>query len=410
MPGKYGNPMVNSETLFASQPHVVDFSNTEIAFAHKSDKELKRTSWLFQMMSKPWLVRAGESVGLWLNSSHIHIFNPLIRATIFKQFCGGISLEDSKDAIDHLRQQGTMTVLDYGAEGKAKEDDFDQALQENLRAIKFAAGYPGVPVVSSKVTALASNGVLERVQTGKPLSREDQEAFERIKGRLDTLCHAAWSNGVAVFIDAEETWMQDTIDRLVKMMMERYNKERVVVYHTYQMYRMDKLKSLKADHQEAQQKGYLLGAKMVRGAYMEKERARASDQGYPSPIHETIEATHRDFNAAIAYCVHHYEQIASCNASHNLESNLLQAEMIVARGLPKGHAHLNFCQLMGMSDYITFNLARAGFNVAKYVPYGPVKEVVPYLIRRARENTAVTGEMSRELHLITAEMKRREMK
>jgi proline dehydrogenase len=300
-----------------------------------------------------------------------------------------------------------MSVLDFGAEGNVRDEDFDRTLQENLRAISYASTNPGVPVISSKITALASEEILEGYQAGKLTSQTDQDAYARVEARVDKLCHAAWQNGVAVFIDAEETWMQDTIDHLVKVMMERYNKEKIVVYHTYQLYRKDKLASLKADHQEALAKGYILGAKLVRGAYMEKERERARVKGYPSPIQDTKADTDRDYNDAVRYCVDHYETIALCNASHNQESNFIQAEMIAARGLPRNHSHLNFCQLLGMSDHITFNLAKAGFNVAKYVPYGPVKVVLPYLIRRARENSAVSGEMSRELSLIVSEMKRR---
>jgi proline dehydrogenase len=407
MPGQYGKCMVSSDTQVKSQ--VVDFTNTEIAFADKTNGELRRTSWLFRLMNKAWIVSTGGSFGLWLHSNKINIFNPLVRMTIFKQFCGGISLADSTEAIQHLMAQKTLTVLDFGAEGRSREEDFDRTLEENLKAIQYASTNDGVPVISSKITALASEDILEKFQTGKIQSEADVEVFSRVQTRIDRLCSAAWKNGVAVFIDAEETWIQDTIDHLVKIMMERYNKEKAVVYHTYQLYRKDKLDSLKADHKDALEKGYILGAKLVRGAYMEKERARAKANNYPSPIQETKEDTDRDYNAAVHYCVEHYLQIASCNASHNQESNLIQAELIAARGLPRNHSHLNFCQLLGMSDHITFNLAKAGYNVAKYVPYGPVKDVLPYLIRRARENSAVTGEMSRELSLIVAEMKRRGM-
>lgn len=399
--------MVSSDTQAKPQHPVVDFSNTEIAFAHKTNGELRRTSWLFRLMNKAWLVSTGGSFGLWLNSSGITLFNPIVRATIFRQFCGGISLEDSTAAIQHLQDLHTMSVLDYGAEAKTREEDFDRTLEENLRAIRYASTNPGVPVISSKLTALANKDLFERVQSGPLQSEADLEAFNRAQVRVDRLCHAAQENGVAVFIDAEETWMQDTIDMLVKIMMERYNKEKVVVYHTYQLYRKDKLASLKADYEEARAKGYILGAKLVRGAYMEKERERARVRNYPSPIQETKADTDRDYDEAVRFCVQHYETIALCNASHNEKSNRLQAELIVARGLPRDHRHLNFCQLLGMSDHITFNLAKGGFNVAKYVPYGPVKEVLPYLIRRARENSAVTGEMSRELSLIVSEMKRR---
>lgn len=402
--------MASSETDSPPQPRFVDFSDTQIAFAHKSDRELRQTSWLFKFMNQPLFVKAGSAIGLWLNDTGINIFNPLIRITFFKQFCGGTSLEDCKDAIDHLRENNTLAVLDYGAEGKTTEEDFDKTLSENIKAIQFASGNPGVPVISSKVTALASNELLEKYQSGHPLSASEIIAFEKVIHRLDKMCAAANNGKVALFIDAEETWIQDTIDELVKKMMEKYNRESAIVYHTYQMYRKDKLEDLKNDHVEAKAKGYILGAKVVRGAYMEKERKRAEEKGYPSPIHDTKEDTDKDFNAAIKYCVDHYLEIASCNASHNLLSNKLQAELITGRGLPKRHSHLSFCQLYGMSDNITFNLAASGYNVAKYVPYGPVKEVIPYLIRRARENSAVTGEMSRELSLIMQEMRRRKMK
>lgn len=402
--------MASSETERETQQPVVDFSDTKIAFGHKDNKELKRTALLFRFMNKPWLVQTGSSIGLWLNKTGIKIFNPIIKQTIFKQFCGGTSLSECQEAIDHLRENNTLTILDYGAEGKTKEEEFDHTLEENIKAIQFAATNPGVPVISTKVTALASNELLEKYQAGQRFDGPEIIAFEKVRDRLDRLCRAAKDNGVAVFIDAEETWIQDTIDQLVKSMMEKYNHQKVVVYHTYQMYRKDKLQDLIDDHQEAMSKGFLLGAKIVRGAYMEKERKRAEEKGYPSPIQNSKEDTDRDFNEAIKYCVQHYKEIASCNASHNVKSNQFQAELIARDDLPRDHAHLNFCQLYGMSDNITFNLAAGGYNVAKYVPYGPVKEVVPYLIRRARENTAVTGEMSRELSFIVKEMKRRGMK
>ena len=402
--------MASSNTESIRQPLVVDFNNTEIAFSHKSNSELKRTAWLFRLMNKQWLVDAGSNVGLWLSNVGIRIFNPIVKATIFRQFCGGTSLENSADAIDHLVQRHTLSVLDFGAEAKSKEEDFDRTLEENLRAIDFAGSREGVPVVSSKVTALASDEILEKVQSKEKLTPEEEAAFQRVRKRLDTLCKRAGEKNIAVFFDAEETWIQDTIDMLVKEMMEKYNRTHVVAYHTYQMYRKDKWQSLQDDYKEAQAKNYILGAKIVRGAYMEKERKRAEEFGYASPIHETKEDTDRDYNLAVRFLVDHYQQLASCNASHNQYSNQLQAELIAEKGIPRNHPHLNFCQLYGMSDHITFNLAQAGFNVAKYVVYGPVKDVFPYLIRRAQENTAVTGEMSRELSLIMGEIRRRGLK
>jgi len=402
--------MANFETGSVSSSSMVDFNNTEIAFAHKSDHELKRTAWLFRMMNKQWLVNVGSKASMLFNSTGIGIFNPIIRATIFKQFCGGISLKDSEETIEHLHQLHTYSVLDFGAEAKSCDEDFDEVLEENIKAIRFASTHAGIPVISSKITALGAFEILEKFQTKQGLNAEEQKAFERIEKRVDKLCQVAAEHKIAIFFDAEETWIQDTIDLLVKKMMEKYNQERVVAYHTFQLYRKDKLQSLKDDFEEAKSKGYILGAKIVRGAYMEKERKRAASMGYPSPIQETKDDTDRDYNAALSFLVDHYEEIASCNASHNQKSNLLQAQWIVERGIPRDHKHLNFCQLLGMSDNITFNLAKAGFNVAKYVVYGPVKDVVPYLIRRARENSSVTGEMSRELSLILTEIKRRGLK
>lgn len=401
--------MVSSDSQSNPSQPVVDFSNTEIAFAHQTNSQLRRTAWLFRLMSNTWLVNHGGTFGLWLNDNRITIFNPIIRATIFKQFCGGTSLKDSTDTIQHLLDLHTLSVLDYGAEAKSREEDFDSTLEENIRAIQYASSNPGVPVISSKLTALASKDLFERYQSGPLQTEEDRLAFSRAEARVDRLCRTAMENGVAVFIDAEETWIQDTIDGLVKKMMERYNREKVVVYHTYQLYRKDKLESLKADFREASEKGYLLGAKLVRGAYMEKERERARTRNYPSPIQETKADTDRDYDNAVRFCIDHYESIALCNASHNENSNKLQAELIVAKGLRRDHPHLNFSQLLGMSDHITFNLAKGGFNVAKYLPYGPVREVLPYLIRRAKENSAVRGEMGRELRLIVSEMRRRGM-
>ena len=385
----------------------VDFSNTEIAFANKSDRELLKTSRLFKLMNNPGLVKLTSRLGLWAVKWGLPFSNKIVKETIFFQFCGGKSLMESQAAIDRLQRNKTLAVLDYGAEGKSDEADLDRTLDELMHAVRFAASNPNIPIVSTKLTSLATNEILERWQQDKPLSETEQAEFDQFLNRVDTLCKEAFEQGVAVFVDAEESWMQVTIDHVVEIMMQRYNLERAVVYNTYQLYRHDKLAQLKSDHAKAVKNGYLFGAKLVRGAYMGKERRRAAEMGYPSPIQKDKESTDKDYNAAVRYCVENYKTIASCNATHNLESNLLQANLIAEMDLPRSHPHLNFCQLFGMSDNITFNLADADFNVAKYVVYGPIKEVIPYLVRRAEENTSVTGDMSRELKLISKEVKRR---
>ena len=385
----------------------LDFSNTKIAFSSKSDTELKRTFRIFTLMNSPTLVSIGSKLGLLATKWGLPLSNKIIEETIFFQFCGGKSLLESQAAIDRLAEYNTLSVLDYGAEGKSDEVDLDRTLIEILKAVDYASTQPSIPVVSTKLTSLASNEILMKWQGKQELSESEKLEFDRVLERVDKLCGAAYEKGVAVFVDAEESWMQVTIDHIVDIMMAQYNREKVVVYNTYQMYRHDKLKHLKEAFERAEQNGYMLGAKLVRGAYMDKERERALDMGYPSPIQADKLSTDQDYDAGVKFCVDRYESVALCNASHNLQSNLLMAELIADRDLPRNHPHLNFCQLYGMSDYITFNLAEAGFNVAKYVVYGPIKEVIPYLVRRAEENTSVTGDMSRELALISTEVKRR---
>ncbi|MEM9545117.1 MAG: proline dehydrogenase family protein [Bacteroidota bacterium] len=385
----------------------IDFSDTEIAFSTKSDKELKKTKQLFSLMNKSALVNIGSKLGLLAFKLRLPFVDYIVRNTIFQHFCGGETLLDCQNAIDTLYKHDSLTILDYGAEGKSTEEDFNRVMEETMRALEFAASNTSVPVVSTKITGLVDNDILINLQAGKEQNESDKRAYQHLYERIDKICKRAWDLKVGVFVDAEESWLQEPIDALVMEMMEKYNHEKVIVYNTYQLYRHDKLAQLKKDHQIAVKKGFLFGAKLVRGAYMEKERERAAEMNYPSPIQPDKASTDRDFDAGVDYCIRNYKEIASCCASHNLESNKKQAELIDELGLQKDHAHFNFCQLYGMSDYITFNIGKAGYNVAKYVPYGPIRDVIPYLIRRAQENTSVTGEMSRELSFIKKEIKRR---
>jgi len=359
----------------------IDFSNTEIAFAGMSDQELKNAARLFGMMNKKWLVSAGSQLGLAAVKMRLPI-NKLVEKTIFRQFCGGTTLLECQPTVDKLHQRNVLTILDYGAEGKCTEEAFNATMRETMRAVRFAHENDTVPVISTKITGLARFELLEKIQLGEKLTDNEQREYDNAFKRLDSICYVAHENSVGIFIDAEESWIQDTIDYMAFAMMERYN-------HI------------------AQKKNYILGAKLVRGAYMEKENDRAEKMGYTTPIQRDKAATDKDYNEAIRFCVERYEQIAFCNASHNERSAWYMLELIKRNELEPGHPHLNFCQLLGMSDHLSFNLAQAGFCVAKYVPYGPVRDVVPYLIRRAKENTAVVGDMSRELGFIVKEMERR---
>jgi proline dehydrogenase len=387
----------------------LDLENTKIAFSYKSNSELIKTAYLFKLMNNPTLVKATTGLAMLGLKLKIPFTNFGIKNTIFPQFVGGETLLDCQKTIDLLNNYDTLTILDYGAEGKTKESDFDAVMLENFKAIEMAASNNSVPVISIKVTGLASNEILEKINAGQKLTSAEEKAFEKSKERVDNICSKAEELGVGVFIDAEESWIQKPIDDIAIEMMKLYNKKKVIVYNTYQMYLQNKLDQLKSEHQIALENNFFLGAKMVRGAYMDKERSRAEEKGYPSPVQPDKAATDNQFDEGVVYCVDNYETIGFCSATHNIKSNLLQAQLVDERALDKTHSHINFCQLYGMSDYITFNLADAGYNVAKYVPYGPVKEVIPYLIRRAEENSSVTGEMSRELNFIDQEIKRRKI-
>ena len=385
----------------------VDFSNTEIAFSHLSDTELRKTAWLFKLMSHSWLVKYGSSIGLWAVENGMPFAEVIVKKTIFEQFCGGTTLLDSQENIDRLAAFQTLTILDYGVEARESEIDFNLTMNENIRAIDFASRSKSIPVVSTKVTGVARFGLLERIQSGNELTRTELAEYRNVLKRIDAICYHAANKGVSVFIDAEESWIQDSIDHLVWLMMKRYNKQRVVVYNTFQMYRKDRLQFLLESYDRAQSAGFLLGAKLVRGAYMEKERNRAAEMGYEDPINPDKNTTDDHYNTGIRFCIDHIDTLALCNASHNAESAMLQVELMDKKGIPHDHPNCLFSQLYGMSDIVTFNLANAGFRVAKYVPYGQVSDVIPYLIRRAQENTTVTGDVGRELALIQQEMKRR---
>ncbi len=367
-------------------------------------------AWLFGMMNRPWLVSIGNRLtrlALWLRLP----VQGIIRRTIFRQFCGGTSLEDSQNSIAAMAKYGVKTVLDYGVEAKDTEADFDATVAENIRAIHWAAKQTGnVPIISTKVSGLARFALLEKVDAGKPLTQSETAEWQRVLERLDKICIEAADNSIGLFIDAEESWVQDAIDALAEQMMERYNKRQAIIYNTFQMYRHDRLEYLRRSFALAEEKGFLLGAKLVRGAYMEKERERAQRLGYDSPIQANKAATDKDYDEAVQFCAERYEKIALCLASHNAQSNLLLTQFMQTHNIAPEHPHLSFCQLYGMSDNITYNLSAAGYQASKYVPYGEVREVIPYLLRRAQENSSVSGEVSRELGLIRKEQTRRKTK
>lgn len=383
---------------------MVSFNNTEIAFKAKSNKELKRSYWLFKLIGNPGLVKFGAKVTpLALNLG----FKGLIRATIFKQFVGGEDIHDCDKTIAQLGKFNIGTILDYSVEGKESEADFDHCLKETLDAIKKAHPNPHIPFCVFKVTGLARFELLRKVTEKEALSDAEKKEWERVRERVHKICKAAHDARQPIFIDAEESWIQIAIDDLANENMEAFNKEKVIVYNTYQLYRHDRLQYLKDSLAQAIKRNYKIGAKLVRGAYMEKERLRAVEKNYTSPIQKDKESADKDYDLAVEFCVEHIDKMALCAGTHNENSSLKLVELMSKHKIPTNDGRIYFSQLLGMSDHISYNLAASGYNVSKYVPYGPVKEVLPYLIRRAQENTSVKGQTGRELGLIIKEKQRR---
>ncbi len=385
----------------------LDFSDTEIAFSKKSDADLRFSANMFRLMNSSFVTNIVSKLGLVALKFHIPFTKSILMSTMYRQFCGGETLVDCQPVIDQLYNSKCLTILDYSSESKSEEEDLNFVRDETIRAMEFAASNMSVPVVSSKFTGLVKNEILEKMHDGKKLSDQEQLEYKKFEKRADDIAAAAYKHKVAMYVDAEDSWYQKPIDILVEQLMEKYNKESPVVYNTYQMYINFKLDQLKSDFKTAQEKGYFLGAKLVRGAYMDKERDRAKEMGYPSPIFEDKDGTDKSYDDGVRFIVEHYESVGSCNASHNAESNLLQARLMYEKEIALDHKHINFAQLYGMSDNITFNLSNAGYNTAKYLPYGAITEVYPYLVRRAQENKSIAGDMGKELKNIVKEQKRR---
>ncbi len=404
----------------------ISFDNTAIAFAYKSDRDLKHSHWLYSLMGKPWLVNLGTRLTPWSIRVGLPV-KGLIRNTISRQFVGGESLEQTIPVAKKLAEYRVEVILDYAVEGKEGEDNYEHACSEFIRVINFAATQPNVPFMSVKVTGMARFSLLEKIHTLinasgedslikryeaalKQLPAEERNEWQKVVGRALKICEAASKTNIGFLVDAEETWIQDPIDALTMLMMDQYNKTKLVVYNTLQMYRHDRLQFLHQSYEAAKERNFLLGMKLVRGAYMEKERKRAEEKNYPSPIYPNKEATDKGYNDAVRFCIDHLDQTGVMIATHNDYSNMLGVELLLQKGLPLDHPHVHFSQLYGMSDNITFNLAKAGCHVSKYLTFGPIKDVIPYLMRRAQENTSVGGQTSRELSLVEKEISRRGLK
>jgi proline dehydrogenase len=384
------------------------FNNTADAFALKSDTELDRAYFLFKMIASQPLVRIGTAVTNFALNLHLPV-EGLIRATVFDHFCGGTTEEDCLPVVDKMYTKGVSSVLDYSVEAKEEEAEFDKALEKTLKTIVFAKERAAIPFAVFKPTGFGRFDLWVKLGKGEHFTVEEAAEWKRVVERFETVCKEAHANDVALLIDAEESWMQDAADNLVADMMRKYNKDKAIVFNTLQMYRWDRLDYLKKLHEQAKQEGFFIGMKVVRGAYMEKENKRAEEMGYISPICISKEATDINYDDCIAYMVENIDTMAIFAGTHNEESSYKLLQLMEQAGIAKNDQRVWFGQLYGMSDNISFNLAANGYNVAKYLPFGPVRDVMPYLIRRAEENTSVAGQTSRELNLISAERKRRKL-
>ncbi len=404
----------------------ISFDNTQSAFAYKKDADLKNAHFLFTVIGTQWLVKLGLKITPVAIKWNLPFTKPIIRKTIFQQFVGGETLEETSAVAKKLGQYSVQVILDYGVEGGDDgETGFDHSTEEFIRVINYASTQSNIPFMSIKVTGFSRFALLEKIDSvmnsasGTLMKRylkaidlltaDEKEEWHRVRSRMLKICETANEKNVGVLVDAEETWIQDPVDALTILMMDTYNKGKVVVYNTLQLYRTDRLKFLKDSNEAAAERKFILGAKLVRGAYMDNERRRAADMNYASPIQPDKESSDKDYNSAVEFCIEHIDQIAVIVASHNEYSNLYTTQLLDEKDLPHNHPHVHFSQLYGMSDNITFNLANAGCSVSKYLPFGPIKDVIPYLMRRAEENSSVSGQTGRELGLIKKEMARRKL-
>jgi proline dehydrogenase len=386
---------------------MIQFDNTQIAFENKSDKDLRRAYQLFKLIRSNTLVKVGK----FLVNFSFKISLPIkgiIRKTIFAQFCGGENIKQCEKTINSLAKFGIGTILDYSVEGKTSNEDFEQTTNEIISTIIESKNNNNIPFAVFKTTGIVRFGLLEKANDGlKKLSENELIEYNQFYDRIDRICKKGYENKVPIFIDAEESWIQNTIDRVVKEMIYKYNKESAIIFQTVQMYRHDRLNYTIKEVEEAKNNGIKYGVKVVRGAYMEKERDRAKEKGYPSPIQPDKKTCDKDYNAVIEFLISEIDNVSFCAGTHNEDSSLFLANLMDKQKIDKSDNRIYFAQLLGMSDHISYNLAKHNFNVAKYVPYGPIKETIPYLIRRAEENTSVAGQTGRELSLIIKEKNRR---
>lgn len=384
------------------------FDNTEVAFALKSDSELERAYFLFRLIKSEPLVKIGTAVTKFALKSALPV-EGLIRSTVFDHFCGGVNESDCMPMIDRMIEKHVYSVLDYSVEGKEEEKQFEIALEKTLTIIDFVETKDAIPFAVFKPSGFGRFELYRKISEGEVLTKEESDEWNRVVERYERVAKACHDKDISLLVDAEETWMQKAADDLVEQLMEKYNKEKTVVFGTLQLYRHDRFAYLKDLHERAKKRGYKIGMKLVRGAYMEKERERAEEKGYPSPICEDKAATDENFNLVMRYMFDHLEDMSIFCGTHNEESSYLLMDLIAESGISRDDPRIWFGQLFGMSDNISFNLAHEGYNVAKYLPFGPVKDVMPYLIRRAEENTSVAGQTNRELDLIIKEKKRRKI-
>lgn len=390
-----------------TQAPPVSFDNTQIAFAAKSDAQLRKTYGLFAAMNNNGLVKTGSGLMQAALKWHLPGAKLLIKHSIFEQFCGGETIAECRPVVTALGRYGIGTILDYSVEGEGNDASYDRTRDELLATIDEAHRSARIPFSVFKVTGVASAVILEKIQAGQTLTAAEQAAHARAVARVEALCDRAHQYGIRLFVDAEESWFQQTIDALADEMMAKYNRERAIVWNTYQLYRHDRLEALQAAHDVATQAGYYLGAKLVRGAYMEKEARMARQRGYSTLINPSKQATDDLYDEGLRYCVRHVARVSFCAGTHNEASSLLLTRLMQEAGLAPDDERIWFAQLYGMSDNLSYNLAHAGYNVAKYLPYGPVEAVMPYLLRRANENTAIAGQSSREFLLVRRELRRR---
>lgn len=382
---------------------------SDSAFSHYSISQLRRTKVLFKILQNPlvsWFSGFVPHIPILLRLPFV---KSLIKHYIFSHFCGGEDWKEVHQSALKLQKQNILSSLDYSVECKQTEQDYETTKKVLLNVLEEAKNLSHIPFCVLKITGLGRFALLEKIHNGQTLSDNEKAEWQRVQSRFDSICEKAVDCNTKLLVDAEESWIQKPIDNIVKRAMKRHNQNEPMIYNTYQLYLKAKYEQLKTDWEKAKEKGYILGSKLVRGAYMEKETKRAVKMHLPNPIQPSKAKCDQDFNDSLKFCLKHIDDFGIYIGTHNIESTQKARQLMQEYGIAKSDERVFFSQLLGMREILSYELAQQDYLVSKYTPFGKIAEVIPYLLRRIQENSSVKDQLNDEIKVITRELENQKL-